>query len=76
MTITAQQLPLLSGRDRIMITVTVIAATAARAEVLTKPGFLRTIDDYLEWIPTRGAAALLIDADGAEHTTTNWSDYA
>lgn len=57
-------------------TVTVIAATAARAEVLTKPGFLRTIDDYLEWIPTRGAAALLIDADGAEHTTTNWSDYA
>ena len=34
------------------------------------------IDDYLEWIPTRGAAALLIDADGAEHTTTNWSDYA
>lgn len=57
-------------------TVTVIAATAARAEVLTKPGFLRDIDDYLEWIPTRGAAAMLIDADGAEYTTTNWSDYA
>jgi thiamine biosynthesis lipoprotein len=57
-------------------TVTVIAATAARAEVLTKPGFLRPLDDYLAWIPTRGAAALLIDADGAEHTTSNWSDYA
>lgn len=57
-------------------TVTVIAATAARAEVLTKPGFLRPTDDYLTWLPTRGAAALLIDADGAEHTTANWSDYA
>ena len=57
-------------------TVTVIAATAARAEVLTKPGFLRPIDDYLAWIPTRGAAALLIDADGVERTTSNWSDYA
>lgn len=57
-------------------TVTVIAATAARAEVLTKPGFLRPPRDYLEWIPTRGAAALLIDADGTEYTTTNWSDYA
>ena len=57
-------------------TVTVIASTAARAEVLTKPGFLRAPHDYLDWIPTRGAAALLIDADGAEYTTTNWSDYA
>ncbi|MDX2026311.1 FAD:protein FMN transferase [Microcella sp.] len=57
-------------------TVTVIASTAARAEVLTKPGFLRPPRDYLDWIPTRGAAALLIDADGAEYTTTNWSDYA
>lgn len=57
-------------------TVTVIAATAARAEVLTKPGFLRPLDDYLAWIPTRGAAALLIDADGAEHTTSNWSYYS
>ncbi len=57
-------------------TVTVIASTAARAEVLTKPGFLRPVADYLAWIPTRGAAALLIDADGAEHTTSNWSDYA
>jgi thiamine biosynthesis lipoprotein len=57
-------------------TVTVIAATAARAEVLTKPGFLRPVDDYLAWLPTRGAAALLIDADGVERTTSNWSDYA
>jgi thiamine biosynthesis lipoprotein len=57
-------------------TITVIAASAARAEVLTKPGFLRPIDDYLAWIPTRGAAALLIDADGTERTTPNWSTYA
>ena len=57
-------------------TVTVVAATAARAESLTKPGFLRPLDDYLAWLPTRGAAALLIDADGVERTTPNWSDYA
>lgn len=57
-------------------TVTVIAATAARAEVLTKPGFLRPVTEYLSWLPTRGAAALLIDADGTEYTTSNWSDYA
>ena len=57
-------------------TVTVIAATASRAEALTKPGFLRPLDDYLAWLPTRGAAALTIDADGVERTTANWSDYA
>ncbi len=57
-------------------TVTVIADTAARAEALTKPGFLRPLDDYLAWLPTRGAAALTIDADGVERTTPNWSDYA
>lgn len=57
-------------------TVTVIAATGSRAEALTKSGFLRPVDDYLDWLPSRGAAALLIDADGVEHTTTNWSTYA
>jgi len=57
-------------------TVTVIASTAARAEVLTKPGFVRPMDDYLAWIPNRGAAALIIDADGVECTSSNWSDYA
>ncbi len=57
-------------------TVTVITSTAARAEVLTKPGFLRPLDEYLEWIPTRGAAALLIGADGTERTTSNWGNYA
>jgi len=57
-------------------TITVIAASAARAEILTKPGFVRPIDVYLAWIPTRGAAALLIGADGVERTTTNWSTYA
>lgn len=64
-----------SARTRIQ-TVTVIAATASRAEALTKPGFLRPTDDYLAWLPIRGAAALTIDADGAEHSTANWSDYA
>ena len=57
-------------------TITVIASSATRAEILTKPGFVRPIDDYLAWIPTRGAAALLIDADGTERTTPNWSTYA
>lgn len=64
-----------SARTRVQ-TVTVIAATASRAEALTKPGFLRPLDDYLEWLPARGAAALTIDADGVERTTANWSDYA
>lgn len=56
-------------------TVTVIAATGARAESLTKPGFLRPIDEYLAWLPSQGAAGLAVTADGAEHVSENWSRY-
>lgn len=57
-------------------TVTVLASTTARAETLTKSGFLRPIPDYLAWLPTRGAAGLLIDDAGHEFMTDNWGDYA
>ncbi len=57
-------------------TVSVIAATGARAEVLTKPGFLRPPDDFLAWLPAVGAAGLLIDDRGIVTTSTNWEHYA
>lgn len=56
-------------------TVTVIAATGARAESLTKSGFLRPLDEYLAWLPSQGAAGLAITTDGAEHVSANWSRY-
>ncbi|MDY7542549.1 FAD:protein FMN transferase [Cryobacterium sp. 5B3] len=57
-------------------TVSVIAATGARAEVLAKPGFLRPTADYLAWLPTVGAAGLIIDDTGLVSTSTNWEHYA
>ena len=57
-------------------TVTVVAASGARAETLSKSGFLRNPDEYLAWLPTVGAAGLLIDANGACLTTENWKDYS
>lgn len=56
-------------------TVTVIAATGARAESLTKPGFLRPIDAYLPWLSQHGAAGLVVSADGVAHTSANWDAY-
>lgn len=56
-------------------TVTVIAATGARAESLTKSGFLRPTSEFLAWLPSQGAAGLAIAIDGAAHTSANWSDY-
>ncbi|WP_292831356.1 FAD:protein FMN transferase [Microbacterium sp.] len=55
--------------------VTVIAPTGARAESLTKPGFLRPLDAFLAWLPTQGAAGLAVTADGGEHVSPNWSRY-
>ena len=66
----------LSSAATTVQTVTVLASTAARAETLTKPGFLRPITEYLAWLPTRGAAGLLIDDEGREFATENWGDYA
>jgi thiamine biosynthesis lipoprotein len=57
-------------------TVSVIAATGARAETFTKPGFLRDSVDYLAWLPTVGAAGLLIDTEGVTMTSENWKDYS
>jgi thiamine biosynthesis lipoprotein len=56
-------------------TVTVIAATGARAEALTKPGFLQDTTHYLQWLPTVGAAGMVIDDTGAESVSENWMRY-
>lgn len=56
-------------------TVTVVAATGARAESLTKSGFLRPLDEYLAWLPSQGAAGLAVTIDGARHVSANWSRY-
>lgn len=57
-------------------TVSVIAATGARAESLTKPGFLRDTTDYLTWLPTVGAAGLVIDDTGSLTSSANWKNYS
>jgi thiamine biosynthesis lipoprotein len=56
-------------------TVTVIAATASKAETLTKPGFVRPVADYLAWLPSVGAAGMVVVADGSQHETENWGRY-
>ena len=56
-------------------TATVIAATGAHAEVLTKPAFLREPTDYLAWLPSVGAAGLLVLDDRTILTSTNWEQY-
>jgi thiamine biosynthesis lipoprotein len=57
-------------------TVTVIAASGARAEVLTKRGFLDKPADFLDWLPTVGGAGLIIFEDGSQQVSANWSIYA
>ena len=56
-------------------TVTVIALTGARAEALTKPGFLQDTSEYLAWLPSVGAAGMVIDDTGAEQVSKNWMLY-
>jgi len=56
-------------------TVTVIASTGARAETLTKPEFLRDTIAYLQWLPTVGAAGLVINDDGVALASGNWETY-
>lgn len=55
--------------------VTVIAASGARAEALTKRGFVEKPADYLSWLPKVGAAGLVVFADGTQQTSPNWSTY-
>lgn len=57
-------------------TVTVIASSGARAEALTKRGFVESSETYLNWLPTVGAAGLIIYADGVQQHSPNWSTYA
>lgn len=57
-------------------TVTVIASSGARAEVLTKRGFVDSAEAYLAWLPTVGAAGLIIYADGTTQSSSNWSTFA
>jgi len=57
-------------------TVSVIAATGAKAETLTKSGFLREPADFLAWLPTVGAAGLIIDSAGVARESPNWGRYA
>lgn len=56
-------------------TVSVIAATGARAEALAKSGFLRSTNAFLEWLPTVGAAGLVIDDTGNRSESKNWVDF-
>lgn len=56
-----------------IISVTVIAGTAADAEVLTKVPFVH--DNWQEIILRNQAAALVVRPDGSTITTDNWSKY-
>ena len=56
-------------------TVSVIARTGARAEVLAKSGFLRPAEEFLNWLPTVGAAGLVIDVEGQRRESENWRSY-
>jgi FAD:protein FMN transferase len=54
---------------------TVIAATGAYAEVLTKPAFIRNTSDYLDWLPKMGAAGMVTLDDRSVATSSNWQEY-
>jgi thiamine biosynthesis lipoprotein len=54
---------------------TVVAGTGARAEVLTKVAFVPPEQGFLEWLPSRNAAGLIITTEGEIRTSTNWGDY-
>lgn len=63
-----------SSMDTSVATVSVIATSAGVAEVLAKCGFTRS--DFLRWIPTVGAAALVTYRDGTTAQSVNWEDYS
>ena len=54
---------------------TVIAGSGARAEVLTKTAFVPPPTGFLDWIPTRNAAGLVITTEGEIRTSSNWEEY-
>jgi thiamine biosynthesis lipoprotein len=53
----------------------VIASSGARAEALTKRGFVDNPQEYLAWLPSVGAAGLVVFADSTQLTSPNWSTY-
>lgn len=57
-----------------IVSVSVIAVSAAIAEVVAKCGFGRA--DFLDWAPTLGTAAFIVLADGTQRQSDNWKDYA
>ena len=65
----------LTSAETTVQTVSVISSTGARAEVLAKSGFLRPMAEYLQWLPTVGAAGMIIEADGSRLESANWADY-
>jgi len=54
---------------------TVIAGTGARAEVLTKAAFIPPPEGFLDWVPTRNAAGLVITIENELRTSSNWEDF-
>ncbi|MDP9027683.1 MAG: FAD:protein FMN transferase, partial [Actinomycetota bacterium] len=54
---------------------TVIAGSGARAEVLTKAAFIPPPEGFLNWLPTRNAAGLVITTDNEIRTSSNWEDF-
>lgn len=57
-----------------VVSVSVIAVSAAIAEVVAKCGFARP--DFLVWAPSLGTAALVVHRDGSIAESENWKDYA
>ena len=56
-------------------TVTVVAVSGARAEALTKKGFVEKPEDFLSWLPKVGGAGLVVLADGSHLTSSNWRNF-
>ena len=55
---------------------TVVAGTAAWAEVFTKVAFTRPVDTALSMLQARHLGALITMDDGTEYTTDTWKDFA
>ncbi len=66
-----------TGQSSVSTTVaaTIIANSGARAETLAKVAFMRDVRDTLEWLPSRGAAGLIVTEDGVVHVSSNWENY-
>ena len=59
--------------DSDVVSVSVIAVSAAIAEVIAKCGFRRA--DFLDWAPSLGTAVYVVHQDGSTSESANWKDY-